>query len=98
MKSCTPQSMSGKLRRSSIVQLASDHPQAVTTSGLPVLESTCSDPTQWRIERISSDATDVCRGHFEGQRCNAKISRYCRVVAAPTFMGIEKHSRTAESL
>ena len=69
----------------------------LTASGLPVLESACSDPTQWRIEKISSNATNVCRGRFEGQRCNAKIARYRRAVAAPTFTGIEKHSKTIES-
>ena len=89
--------MSRKSRRSSTVQLASDHPQALTASGLPVLESACSNLTQWRIERISSDVVDVCYGRFEERRCNAKIARYRRAVAAPTFTGIEKHSRATVS-
>ena len=76
VKSYIPQSIFGKSRRTLIVQLARDHPQALTASGLPVLESTCLDPTQWQIERINSDAVDVCRGCFEGRRCNAKIVRY----------------------
>ena len=78
-------------------QFPSDHPLVLTASGHPVLESACSDPTQWQIERISSNAADVCRGRFEERRCNAKIARYRRAVAAPTFTGIEKHSKTAES-
>ena len=88
--------MSAKSRRSPTAQLPSDHPQALTASGLPVLESACLDPTQWRIERISSDVVDVCQGRFEGRRCNAKIARYRRAIAAPTFTSIEKHSKTAE--
>ena len=97
MRSCTPHSISGKSRRSSVAQYPSDHPPVLTASGLPVLESACSDPTQWRIERISFNASDVCRGRFEGRRCNAKIARYRQAVATPTFTSIEKHSRTAES-
>ena len=97
MKSCTPQSIFGKSRRTSDVQLTRDHHQALTASGLLVLESTYLDPTQWQIERISSSGADVCRGRFEGRRCNAKIARYRQTVAAPTFMGIEKHSRVLES-
>ena len=45
VKSCTPQSMSMKSRRSSTAQLPSDHPPILTASGLLVLESACSDPT-----------------------------------------------------
>ena len=45
VKSYTLQSMSAKSRRSSTAQLPSDHPQALTASGLLVLESTCLDPT-----------------------------------------------------
>ena len=97
VRSCTPQSISRKSRRSSAAQFPLDHPPVLTASGLPVLESACLDPTQWRIERISSNAADVCRGRFEGRRCNAKIARYRRAVVAPTFTGIDKHSRTAES-
>ena len=93
----TPLSIFGKLKRTLAVQLAQDHPQALTTSGLPILESACSDPTQWQIERISSNVVNVCCGRFEGRRCNAKIARYRQAFAAPTFMGIEKHSRAAES-
>ena len=66
VKSCTPQFISGKSRRTLTVQLARDHPQALTVSGLLVLESAYSDPTQWQIERISSDAIDVYCGCFEG--------------------------------
>ena len=97
VRSCTPHAISGKSRRSSAAQFPLDHSLVLTANGLPVLESACSDPTQWRIERICSDAADVYRGRFEGRRCNAKIARYRRAIAAPTFMGIEKHSRTAES-
>ena len=45
VRSCTPQSISGKSRRSSAAQFPSDHPPVLTASGLPVLESACSDPT-----------------------------------------------------
>ena len=70
---------------------------ALTSYGLPMLKSTCLDPIQWRIERISFDASDLYRGHFEGQRRNAKIARYGQAMVVPIFTGIEKHSKSSES-
>ena len=71
--------------------------QVITRSGLPVLESPCSGPSQWRIERVPSDSTVTCWGQFDGKRCNAKIAKYRRSIAAPTFLGIERHSKSKES-
>ena len=41
VKSCTLQSISGKSRKTLIVQLAQNHPQALIASGLPILISAC---------------------------------------------------------
>ena len=71
--------------------------QVITRSGLPILESPCSDPLQWRIERVPSDSFVTCWGRFDGKRCNAKIAKYRRSIAAPTFLGIERHSKSKES-
>ena len=71
--------------------------QVITYSGLPILESPCSDPSQWRIERVSSDSSVTCWSQFDGKRCNAKIAKYRRSITAPTFLGIERHSKSKES-
>ena len=71
--------------------------QVITRSGLSVLESPCSDPLQWRIERVPFDSTVTCWGRYNGKRCNAKIAKYRRSIAAPTFLGIERHSKSKES-
>ena len=60
-------------------------------NGLPILESPCTDLLSWRIEHISSSSLDLCRGHsVDGTECNAEIAKYCRIVAAPTFIGIQR--------
>ena len=76
--------------------LASDS-QVITRSGLPILETPCSDLSQWRIERVPSDSFVTCWDRFDGKRCNAKIAKYRRSIAAPTFLGIERHSKSNES-
>ena len=54
-----------------------------TRAGLPILETPCSNPMGWRIEHISSGASNICRGHTaNGSKCNAKIAKYCKVVAS----------------
>ena len=59
--------------------------------GLPIVESPCMDTLSWRIERISPSSPDLCRGHSaDGTKCNAKIAKYRRAVAAPTFIGIQR--------
>ena len=60
-----------------------------TRTGLPVIESSCANLMSWRIEHISPSSFDLCRGHSaSGVKCNAKIAKYRRAVAAPTFNGI----------
>ena len=71
--------------------------QVITRSGLPILESPCSDPSQWHIERVPSDSSVTCWGRFDGKRCNAKIAKYRCSIAAPTFLGIERHLKSKES-
>ena len=62
-----------------------------TKTGLPVFELSCANLMSWRIERISSSSLDLCRGHSaSGVKCNAKIAKYRRAVAAPTFNGIQR--------
>ena len=70
--------------------------QVITRSRLPILESPCLDPLQWRIERVPSNSSITCWGRFDGKRCNAKITKYRHSIAAPTFLGIEKHSKLKE--
>ena len=58
-----------------------------TKTGLPVIELSCANLMSWRIERISPSSLDLCRGHStSGVKCNAKIAKYQRAVATPTFM------------
>ena len=71
--------------------------QVISRNGLPIQESPCSDLTQWRIERIPLEPFETCRGRIDGRGCNAKIAKYRRAVAAPTFLGIERHSKSKES-
>ena len=66
-----------------------------TKKGLPILESPCSNPMAWRIECISTNALDLYRDHTtNGSKCNAKIARYQRTVAPPTFTGIQIMSKS----
>ena len=55
------------------------------------------DPLQWRIERVPSDSSVTCWGRFDGKRCNAKIAKYRRSIATPTFLGFKRHSKLKES-
>ena len=69
-----------------------------TKTGLPVLESSCANLMSWRIERISPSSLDLCRGHFaSGVKCNAKIAKYRRAIAAPTFNGIQRLQKSRET-
>jgi hypothetical protein len=63
---------------------------AFTLSGLPVFESECANPSAWRIERIHGSSLCLCKGQLSNRRCNAKIAKYKRPTAAPTFTGIQK--------
>ena len=67
------------------------------STGLPIQESPCSDLTQWRIQRVSLGSSETCRGRIDGRRCNAKIAKYRRAVAAPIFLGIERHSKSRDT-
>ena len=52
----------------------------------------------WRIERISPSSLDLCRRHSaSGVKCNAKIAKYRRAVAAPTFNGIQRLRKSRET-
>ena len=65
---------------------------------LPVIELSCANLMSWRIERISPSSLDLCRGHSaSGVKCNAKIAKYRRAVAAPTFNGIQRLRRSRET-
>ena len=64
---------------------------------MPIQESPCSDLTQWRIQRIPLGSSETCRGRIDGRRCNAKITKYRRAIAAPTFLGIERHLKSKET-
>ena len=55
------------------------------------------DPTDWHIERIKMDSLEYCCGRSDGKKCGAKIARYRRAVAAPTFTGIERESKSKDS-
>ena len=39
----------------------------------------------------------MCRGRYGGKRCNARIAKYRRAVAAPTFLGIEMQSKSSDT-
>ena len=42
------------------------------------------------------DSEEHCRGRTNAKRCGAKIARYRRAVAAPTFTGFERQSKTKD--
>ena len=67
-------------------------------NGLPIVESPCTNLMDWRIERISSSSLEQCRGHsIHGSDCNAKIAKYRKAVAAPTFIGIQRRAKSHET-
>ena len=67
-------------------------------NGLLILKSQCTDLLSWRIERISPSSLDLCRGHSTNEtKCNAKIAKYRRVVAGPTFIGIHRLRKSRET-
>ena len=58
-----------------------------TKCGLPIIESPCTVSMAWRIERISPSSSILCSGHSaNGMKCDAKIAKYRRAVAAPTVL------------
>ena len=61
---------------------------AMTKSGLLVVESSCANPSEWHIKRISVDSDEHCKGRIDVKRCGVKIARHRRAVAVPTFIGI----------
>ena len=69
----------------------------VTSSGNPVFESPCSNTAQFRIERIALESSEMCRGRYNGKHCNARIAKYRRAIAAPTFLGIEMQSKSSDT-
>ena len=69
---------------------------ALTKSGLPVVELSCADASEWHIERIFVDSEQHCRGRTNAKRCGAKIARYRQAVAVPTFTGFERQSKTKD--
>ena len=65
--------------------------------GLPIIESSCANSMAWRIERISPTSSVLCSGHSaNGLKCNAKIAKYRRAIAAPTFNGIHHLRKSRE--
>ena len=69
-----------------------------TKTRLPVIESSYANQMSWRIERISPSSLNLCRGHSaSGVKCNAKIAKYQRAVAAPTFNGIQCLQKSCET-
>lgn len=70
----------------------------VTRNNLPIRESPCTNPLEWRIERISPQCKDQCRGYNgDGKRCNARIAKYRRPTAAPTFTGIQRKFKSNDT-
>ena len=69
----------------------------ISRNSLHIQESPCSDLTQWRIQRVPLGSSKTCYGHIDGRRCNVKITKYRRAIAAPTFLGIERHSKSKET-
>ena len=69
---------------------------ALTKSGLPIVESSCADPSEWHIERIFVDSKEHCKDRTDVKRCGAKIAQYQRAMAAPTFTEIERQSKTKD--
>ena len=66
--------------------------------GFPIIESSCADSVAWRIERISPTSLVLCSGHSaNGLKCNAKIAKYRRLVAVPTFNGIQRLRKSRET-
>ena len=48
---------------------------AITSSGLCVLESLYSHPTQFQIERIPLESSETCHGRYGGKNYNARIAK-----------------------
>ena len=69
-----------------------------TKNGHSIVESPCTNLMDWRIERISPSSLELCRGHSaNGSNCNAKIAKYRRAVAAPTFTGIQRRGKSRDT-
>ena len=72
--------------------------QVRTKCGLPIIESLSLDSMAWRIEHILPSSSILCSGHSaNGMKCNAKIAKYRRAVAAPTFNGIQRLQKSRET-
>ena len=69
-----------------------------TKNGHAIVESPCTNLMDWRIERISPSSLELCRGHSaNGSNCNAKIAKYRRAVAAPTFTSIQRQGKSRDT-
>ena len=69
-----------------------------TKNGHAIVESLCTNLMDWRIECISPFSLELCRGHStNGSNCNGKIAKYRRIVAAPTFTGIQQRGKSRDT-
>ena len=91
MRSSSPLSDSRILTRSRTGLCNASTIAPVTSSGLPVLESPCSDAIQFQIKRIPSEFFETCCGRYGGKRRNSRIAKYRQEIVALTFLGIEKY-------
>ena len=62
----------------------------LTKSERRVHESPCFNQMAWRIERIEPSAKDTCRAQYQSKRCEAKIGKRNKALAAPTFTGLQR--------
>ena len=97
MRSSSPLLESVKSTRSKTGVRRSPSGDPVTSSRNLVFESICSDATQFQIERIPSKSSETCRGCYGGKCCNARITKYQRAVAAPTFLDIKMQSKSSDT-
>ena len=69
-----------------------------TKNGHAIVESSCTNLMDWRIERISPSSLELCRDHSaNGSNCNAKIVKYRRAVVALTFTGIHRRGKSHDT-
>ena len=97
VRSSSPLLQSKVLTRSMTGTRRTPNGVPVTSSENPVFESPCSNTAQFRIERIASESSEMCCGRYGGKRCNIRIAKYRRAVAAPTFLGIEMQSKSSDT-
>ena len=82
----------------SIVSSASRPLLVRTKNGHSIVEFPCTNLMDWRIEPISPSSLELCRDHSaNGSNCNAKIVKYRRAVAPPTFTGIQRRGKSRDT-